>query len=112
MLLMGAGAARDHGSHAAPESGKTDHRDVDQKEEYKQHGDEEMNRARGLLAAEHRDGGRKRGRDGGRHRQARPDHQGEQNQDHEQVGEPLQRVIGRGFRFSRRLKAQMAGDYS
>ena len=83
MLLPYGAAARDHGSHTVPESGKTNHHDVDQKEEYKKHGDEEMNRACGLLAAKHSDGGRKRGRDGGRHGQAGPDHQGEQNEDDE-----------------------------
>jgi hypothetical protein len=30
---MCGGAARDHGSHAVSESGKTNHHDVDQKEE-------------------------------------------------------------------------------
>ena len=82
------------------------------KKQHKKHGDEEMNRARGLLAAEHSDGGGKRGRDGGRHRQARPDHQGEQNEDHEQVGEPLKHVVGPGFCFIRPLEAQMVRDYS
>ena len=61
MLLSCAGAARDHGSHAVPESGTTNHHDVDQQEQYEKHGDEEMNGACGLLAAEHRHEGRKRG---------------------------------------------------
>jgi hypothetical protein len=91
------GAARDHRSHAAPESGKPNHPDVDQQEEHESQGDEEVKRARGLLAAEHIDGRRNRGNKGGRHRQARPDHQREQNEDHEQVGEPLQHVIRPGF---------------
>ena len=65
MLLMCGGAACDHGSHAVPESCKTNHDNVDQKKDYKKHGDEEMNGACGLLAAEHSDDGGKRGRDGG-----------------------------------------------
>ena len=73
-------------------------------------GDEEMNRARGLLAAEHSDGRRNRGNKGGRHRQARPDDQREQNEDHEQVGEPLEHVIRPGFCLTRPLEAQMVGD--
>ena len=107
---MYVGAARDHRSHAAPESGKKNHHDVDQQEEHESQGDEEMKRARGLLAAEQIDGRRNRGNKSGRHRQARPDHQGKQNEDHEQVGEPLEHVIRPGFRRARPLEAQMAGD--
>ena len=84
---------------------------MNQKEEQKEHGDEEVNRARGLLAAQDSDGGRKRRRDGGGHGQARPDHQREQNEDHEQIGEPLKHVIRPGFRLTRRPEAQMPGDY-
>ena len=52
-----------------------------------------MKRARGLLAAEHIDGRRKRGNKRRRHRQARPDYQREKNEDHEQVAEALEQVI-------------------
>ena len=42
MLLVCAGAARDHGSHAVPESGKANHHDVDEQEEYENHCAEKM----------------------------------------------------------------------
>ncbi len=107
MLLVCSRSARDHGSRAVPESSTINHQDVDEQEEYQKYGAEEMNGACGLLAAKHRHSGRKRGRDGGRHRQARPDHQGEQNEDHEQVGDALKHVIGPRFCFTRWLEAQM-----
>ena len=69
-----------------------------------------MKRARGLLAAEQSDGRRNRGNKGGGHRQARPDHQREQNEDHEQVGEPLEHVVRPGFGRTRPLEAQMFSD--
>jgi hypothetical protein len=67
-------AARDHRSHPVSESGKTNHHDVNQKKEQKEHGHEKMNRARGLLAAERSNSGWKHGSDGGGHRQACPDY--------------------------------------
>ena len=88
-----AGAAGDHRAHAVPESGKTNHHDMNEKEDHERYRDEEVDRARGLLAAEHCDRRRKRGHKGGGHRQARPDDQREQNEDHEQVGEALEDVI-------------------
>src|SRR6185369_13919731 len=65
--LACASATRNHGSHASPESGQTNHPDVDHKEEDKKNGDQEMNCACGLLAANDRDDGGERGRDSGRH---------------------------------------------
>jgi len=90
---MCTGPSGDHRSHAALESGHTNHHDVDEQEEHESQGHEEVNGARRLLATEHRDGLRNRGHEGGGHRQACPDYQGEQNEDHEQVREPLQHVI-------------------
>ena len=52
------------------------------------------------------------GRDGGRHRQAGPDHQWEESEYDEHVGDPLEHVIGPGFRFTRRPEAQMIRDGS
>ena len=66
-----------------------------------------MHRACGLLAAEHRDGGRKRRDERRRHRQARPDDEREQNEDHEHVGEPLQQVIRPGVRGDRPRESEM-----
>jgi len=68
--------------------------------------------SRRLLTAKHIDGrwkGRNKCR---RHCQARPDYQGEQNKDHEQVGEPLEQVIRPCLSLNRPLEAQMAGDRS
>ncbi len=101
---MCGNAAGDHGSHAASESSQTHHHDVDQKEEHKKHGDEEMDGARGLLAAEHGDDGWNRGCDGRRHRQAGPDHQGKEHEDHEQVREALKYVVGPGIAVTEGLE--------
>jgi hypothetical protein len=46
-----SGAACDHRAHAAFESCKTNHYDMDEQEEQESQGDEEVKRARGLLAA-------------------------------------------------------------
>ena len=82
-------AARYHRPHVVPESGKIDHHNVNHEEKQERQGDEEMNRARGLMAAQQSDGRRNRGNKRGGHRQARPDDQREQNENHEQVSEPL-----------------------
>ncbi len=70
-----------------------------------------MNGARGLLAAEDTDGGGKHGRDGGGHREARPYDQREENEDHEQVGEPLEDIVRPGVRLARRFEAQVVREY-
>src|SRR5580704_4679937 len=73
-LLMRQGLPADHCAHAAAESGKKNHPDMDEKEEQQSQRDEEVKRARGLLAAQQIHGGRKCGNKGGGHRQASPDH--------------------------------------
>ena len=112
MFLLCAGTARNHGSHALPESGQTNHHDVNQQEEQEKRGAEKVNRARGLLAAEHRLGGWKRRDEGGRHSQAGPDHQGEQHEDYTKVGKTLEHVIRPGFRVTGPTEAQMVRELS
>jgi len=104
--------ASDHGSHAAPETGKTNHNDVGQKEKHKEDRHEEMYGARGLLSAQKSDRGRNDRRDGRRHGQARPDYQRKQNENNEQIRKPLQHVIRPGFRLTGGLEAQMPGDHN
>jgi hypothetical protein len=56
---------------------------VDQQKEHERQRNEEVKRARGLLAANTLTAAGNRGNEGGGHRQARPDYQGKQNEDHE-----------------------------
>ena len=77
---------------------------MDQKEEHQKDGDEEVDGARGLLAAQQSDRGGKYGGDGGGHGQAGPDHQREENEDHGQIGQALEDVVGPGIGSAGRLK--------
>src|SRR5256885_2265127 len=65
-----------------------------------------MNCASGLAATEQSNGRGKSGGKGEGHRQTTPDDQREQNDDHEEVGEALEHIVGRGFGLARTLKAQ------
>jgi len=85
---------------------------VHQQEEHQEYRDEEVNGARGLLAAQKSDHGRHGGRDGRGHGQAGPDYQRKQNENDEQIGEPLKHVVRPGVFATRWLQAQMPGDYS
>src|SRR6202011_2294302 len=51
-LLACSGVARDHRACAAPESGKTNHRDMNKQEQHKSDRDKEVNRPSGLTAAQ------------------------------------------------------------
>src|SRR5260370_15654877 len=106
------GAADNHRCHPTSESGETNHNDVNRKEEHEGDRDEEVYGARGLLAAQNSDRGRNRGRDGGGHGQARPDDQRKEDENDEQVGEPLKYVIRPGSFLIRPPEAQMLGDFS
>ena len=106
MLLAGSGAAGNHRSCAVPETRKANHRDVDEQEQHKSQRDKEVNCASGLAATEQSNGPGKSGGKGEGHRQATPDDQGEQNDDHEEVREALEHVVGRGLCLTRPLKAQ------
>ena len=86
-----------HRPHAVAKSRQPDHRYVDQQKGEQSDGQKEMNRARGLLSAEHGDGSRNPGDECRRHGQARPDHQRKQHEDHEQVRHPLHRIVGPGI---------------
>src|ERR1700751_1103720 len=97
VLLMCTDAACDHGSCAAPESGKANHRDVDKQEQHKSQIDKEVNGASGLASAQKSNGPGKGGGKSEGHSQAAPDNQREQNEDHKQISEALEDVVGRSL---------------
>src|SRR5580658_8784241 len=82
VLLTCSAAPCDHGSCAAPESGKANHRDVDKQEQHKSQRDKEVNGANETATTEKSDGPRKGGGKSEGHGQTAPDDQGEQNEDH------------------------------
>ncbi len=67
---------------------------MNEQEENKSHGNKEMDGACRLTASEQCDRSRDCGIKGRRHGQARPDFQREQDEDHEQIREPLKNVVG------------------
>src|ERR1700730_8930039 len=110
VLLACSGAARDHRACAAPESGKTNHRDMNKQEQHKSDGDKEVNCARRLAATEQSNGGRKGGDKRGRQSQACPDDQREENENHKDISEALKRVVRGGLCLTRPFKTQRFCD--
>ena len=53
-IFVGLELSESHGAHASTEAGERDHGDVNDEEENERNGDEEMDGARGLAAAEKR----------------------------------------------------------
>jgi len=85
---------------------------MSQEEKDEEYRDEEVYGARGLLAAQDSNHGRNGGRNGRGHRQARPDYQRKQNENDEQIRQPLKHVIRPGSFLTRPPEAQMLGDYN
>ena len=90
-------AAGDHGSHAVEEPDHNHQGDVDQNKQDDQIGADEMQAAGRLPTAEHRHQPGLTRIHRRRHGQAGQDHQGQDAEDHGQIGEFLDGVIASGF---------------
>ena len=84
---------------------------MNEQEEDESQRDKKVDRACRLSAAQQSDGRRNCGIKTGRHRQACPNFQREQNEDHEQIGEPLEHVVGASIGLTGPRKAQMMTLY-
>src|SRR5436189_65130 len=84
-----SGAAGNHRGYAASEPGTPDHRHMNHQECDQPHRDEKMKRAGGLMASQHRDGGRYRGDESRRHCEAGPDDERGQDEYDREIGETL-----------------------
>src|SRR6266436_4101664 len=109
-LLACSGAARNHRSCAVPETRKANHRDVDEQEQHKSQRNKEVNCASGLAATEQSNGGRKGGDKRGRQRQACPDDQWEENENHKDISEALKHVVRGSLCLTRPFKTQRFCD--
>jgi hypothetical protein len=109
-LLSCADAAGNHGAHAWDESGQANHQCVHEHEQNERNGGEEMECARGFLAAEGGDEDGENGNHRGGHGQSGPDHQRQEKENHGEIGEALQDVVGESFFRGRALEAEVIGD--
>jgi len=109
-LLRNGSAPRDHGANAFSKSGEANHRYMNDKKQNKQTGREEMNRACGLLATKNRNDCRDDRNDRWRHSETGPEHHRKRNEDDQEIGDSLEKVVGELFVRCRRLQTKMIPD--
>src|SRR5262245_15259277 len=97
MLLAARAIAGDHRPHVRPETGKPHHDKVNEDKEYKKSCHQKMKCTGRLMTAEERHQCGENRYEGGRHGKARPNNKRKEDENHSQIRNLLQDIIGWRF---------------